>query len=84
MPKKRIENLITDLHEKFAGELTSPEQQKLMLDLRNHTHAMEEAEPIDPSFEDTLTILLEDIELDHPQAAAILREVMDTLKNIGI
>ena len=84
MPQEKISNLITDLHERFGDDLSSPEQQALMQALQSHAHDLGAAEPVDPSFQETLNLLMEEVEIEHPQAAAILREVMDALKNMGI
>jgi hypothetical protein len=40
MPKAKITNLLTSLHDRFGDDLTSPQQQQLMEDLRNHVHKM--------------------------------------------
>ena len=84
MTKQIIQNLISDLHNRFGDDLTSSQQLELMEKLRNHAHAMNQDAPVDPDFEETLTLLLEDLEIQHPQAAGIIREVMATLGNMGI
>ena len=84
MSKVTIEHLMTSLHERFGDDLASPQQQQLIESLRQHMHDLNESEPVDPGFQETLGALLEDVEQQHPQAAAILREVMETLKNMGI
>ncbi|MGH1487095.1 MAG: DUF4404 family protein [Cellvibrionaceae bacterium] len=84
MSKIAIENLIGSLHERFGDNLTSPQQQQLMESLQRHVHDLNDSDPIDPDFQETLGILLEDVELQHPQAAGIIRELMEALKNMGI
>lgn len=84
MPKQTLKTLISTLHDRFGDDLTSPQQQQLIKALENHIHAKNASAPLDPSVQETLGLLLEDVEVQHPQAAAIIREVMETLKNMGI
>lgn len=84
MPKQKAEHLITDLHERFADDLTSPEQQALLEQVKLHIHNMNEAEPADPTFLDTIEQLVAEIEVEHPTAASILEQVLNTLKNMGV
>ena len=84
MPKVKIANLLTSLHDRFGDDLTSPQQQQLMADLQNHMHKWGEEEPVDPDFQETVNVLLENIEEQHPKAAIVVREIMAVLKNIGV
>ena len=84
MPKAKITNLITSLHERFGDDLTSPQQQQLMKGLKSHIHQWDEKEPVDPNIQETINLLLEDIEKQHPKAAAVVREIMHVLENIGV
>ena len=84
MPKQKAEHLITDLHERFADDLTSPEQIALLEQVKSHIHNMNEADPADPTFLDTVERLVAEIEVEHPTAASILEQVLSTLKNIGV
>lgn len=84
MPKLKAEHLITDLHERFADDLTSPEQIALLEQVKLHIHNMNEAEPADSTFLDTVEHLVAEIEVEHPVAASILEQVLSTLKNIGV
>lgn len=84
MPKQKAEHLITDLHERFADDLTSPEQIALLEQVKSHIHNMNEAGPADPTFLDTVERLVAEIEVEHPTAASILEQLLSTLKNIGV
>jgi len=84
MPKQAVQTLMTDLHERFADELTSPQQQALMEQVQSHIHNMDDAEQADPSFLDTVELLVADVEVDHPNAAAVLSQILETLKNMGV
>jgi|TARA_R110001599_G_scaffold11253_1_gene53814 hypothetical protein len=84
MPKQKAEHLITDLHERFADDLTSPEQIALLAKVKSHIHNMNEAGPADPTFLDTVERLVAEIEVEHPTAASILEQLLSTLKNIGV
>lgn len=84
MPKEKIAHLISDLHDRFGDDLTSSQQQILMEQVKNHAHEMNETEPADPSFLEAVEQFVAEVEVEHPRAAAILEQVLDTLKNIGI
>ena len=84
MTKQTLQNLISNLHDQFGDDETSTQQQQLMQALESHIHGMDEAAPVDPNIQETLTLLVEDVEERHPQSAAIIREVMEALKNMGI
>ncbi len=84
MPKQQLENLIGSLHEQFGDDLTSPQQQQLMQQMQSHLHNFDEPEPGDPNFTETVELLLEDIEEQHPKAAAVVREILEVLGNIGV
>lgn len=84
MPKQQAEHLITDLHERFADDITSPEQLALLEQVKIHIHNMNEEEPADPSFLDSVEQLVAEIKVEHPTAASVLEQLLNTLKNIGI
>ena len=84
MPKQKAEHLITDLHERFADELVSPEQSALLEQVKSHIHNMDESVPVDPTFLETVEQLVAELEVEHPTAASILEQLINTLKNIGI
>jgi len=84
MPKQTLQNLISSLHDQFGDDETSPQQQQLMQDLESHIHGINEAAPVDPNIQETLTHLLDEVEVRNPKSAALIREVMDALKNMGI
>jgi predicted DNA-binding transcriptional regulator YafY len=84
MPNKKIENLMSELHGLFGSDMPSPQQQKLLEDLQAHIHSSLEPDPLDPSLTETAEMLVESIEQEHPRAVAIIRDILDTLKNIGV
>lgn len=84
MPKEKISNLMSELHELFGTTEPSARQQKLMADLDRHMHNIDEAEPADPTPLETAELMLDDLGTDHPRTSAVLRELLDTLRNIGV
>jgi hypothetical protein len=84
MPRATLENLMSNLHERFGDQLTSVEQQQLLAKMQQHIHNMDQHEQVDPDFEETVNILLQDIESEHPQAAAIARSIIEVLQNMGV
>lgn len=84
MPRQHLENLITRLHQEFSPGQTSPEQQRLLAELQLHLHNSSEPTPTDLTPADTANLLLETLEEEHPQAAGIVREIIETLGRLGI
>ena len=84
MPREKLQNLITHLHDTFGDDLTSSQQAQLMQQMRNHIHDMGEEDPVEPGMMETAELLLEDIEEQHPAAATVVREIIEVLGNIGI
>ncbi len=84
MPKEKALALISDLHDRFGNDLTSPEQSNLMQQLESHIHELGEEEPVEPSFVEAVEMYVTEIEEEHPKAAVVVRQILDTLKNIGV
>lgn len=84
MPKEQAKALITEWHEKFAADNTSSQQEDLMMRVNAHIHELGEAEPVDPTLLDAVELYLTEIEAEHPQGAAVVRQLLETLKNIGV
>ncbi|MCC7516695.1 MAG: DUF4404 family protein [Pseudomonadales bacterium] len=81
MPKQQLENLMTRLHDAFASTEVSPQQQQLLDDLYLH---LETGNNANTSLKDSANLVLEELEIDHPKAAVILREVIETLGRLGL
>lgn len=84
MPKEQAKALITELHDKFGDDITSGQQQDLMMRLNAHIHELGEKDPVDPTMMDAVELYLNELENDHPQAATVVKQLLDTMKNIGI
>ncbi len=83
MPKQQIEGLLTQLHEKFADSNTSPQQEAMLAQLQSQLTDWEGRKP-SGNFTETAELLLQEIEEEHPKAAGIIREIINTLGNIGV
>ena len=84
MPKARIENLMTELHERFGEQQMSAEQQHLLSELQARVHDVSEGSVKEPTPLETIQLMIEDLGDNHPNVSALLRELLDTLKNIGV
>jgi len=84
MPKQQAQLLISDLHERFGDDLTSPQQQALMSQLKSHIHNMDESDPVEPGILETIEVFISEIESEHPNAASVVAKILETLKNIGV
>ncbi len=83
MPKQHIEGLLTQLHEKFADGDTSPQQEAMLAQMQSQLAEWEGPKP-SGDFTETAELLLQEIEDEHPKAARIIREIINTLGNIGV
>jgi len=84
MPKQKAQALISDLHDRFGDDLTSPQQRELMSKLQSHIHNMDEKEPVEPGFLEALEVFITEIEDEHPRAATVVGQILETLRNIGV
>jgi hypothetical protein len=84
MPKQKIKSLFQHLRDHLPeGEASA--QQKVLLDqIQYHVHNIDQPDPLDPTFRESLEALINDIESDHPKSAAIARNLLETLAAIGI
>jgi hypothetical protein len=83
MPQEKIQNLMTELHEHFADAEPSPEQQALLQEFERRVTsddtAYSEFMPLE-----TLELLIDEMAEQHPRTAAVMQELLTTLKNIGV
>lgn len=84
MPKQKAIALITELHERFADEEESAQQKRLLTELEQHIHGLDEQEPPEPGMLDALEVLVTDAEVKHPAIAGVMRNLLETLRNIGV
>jgi hypothetical protein len=84
MPIDNLKALIINLHDSFGDDETSPQQQQLMQQLQIYVHDIDTAEPVPPGLIESAEILLEEMEEGYPKTAAIIRQVINTLGNIGV
>ncbi len=85
MAQEKIRNLISQLHDLYwEDKTTSAQQQRLLQELEWRAHPEGTDEPEEPMPRETMEMLIEEMEAEHPKTARVMRELMETLKNIGI
>ncbi|MBC6904572.1 DUF4404 family protein [Saccharophagus sp. K07] len=84
MATTKLENLMTELHERFGEVEPSPQQQQLLEDLQQRIHNVSAGGAAEPTPLDTIEVMIESLGEKHPNVTALLRELLDTLKNIGV
>ncbi len=84
MPKKKIEGLISDLHEKLSASDSSPQQDLLLAQLQAQLDSWEGPKPANGDIKDTAEELLEELEERHPKAARIAMEILESLGHLGL
>ena len=84
MPMDNLKTLISDLHDSFGDDETSSQQQQLMQQLQMYVHDIGTAEPVPPGLVESAEILLDEVEEDYPQTAAIIKQIINVLGNMGI
>lgn len=83
-PDRQLDLLIGRLHELFADEGESDAQKRLMQELERHTHSPEDGAVVDPRPIETLETMLGEYEEEHPQVSAVLGQIINALKNMGL
>lgn len=84
MPKQQLTSLFQRLRDHFPEGEASAQQKMLMEQIAYHLHDEQSPDPVDPSIRDSVELLIEDIEADHPKSAAIARNILETLAAIGV
>lgn len=85
MAQHTMRNLITQMHNMFGDDRPSEQQKHLMEQLELHTHPKGTRDQYgEPVPLDTLELLVEDMAAEHPRTAGVMRELLNTLKNIGV
>lgn len=85
MPQQKAQHLISQLHELYGDDQPSEQQKRLMEQLELHVHPKGTKDQFgEPVPLDTLGYLVEEMEAEHPRTAAVMRELLETLKNIGV
>ena len=84
MPRQKLQNLLTDLHEALGESGPSSEQMDLLDSVQRFAHAEGEVTPEEPDLLDALELWVEEQREDHPRAAGIVDQIIKTLSDIGI
>lgn len=84
MPERELKSLFERLREHLPDGEASAQQRMLMEQIAYHLHDQDKPDPTDPSLRDSIELLIEELEADHPTSAAIARNILETLGNIGI
>ena len=84
MPKQELKSLFQHLRDHLPEGETSAQQKMLMDQIAYHLHDENSPDPVDPTLRDSVEMLIEDIEVDHPKSASIARNILETLAAIGV
>lgn len=84
MSRQEAESLMIELHELFGRGETTPQQEQLMRNLEQHIHAEGEPEVDRLDLVESLEVMVEDLEAEHPRTAGVMREIVQVLRNIGV
>lgn len=83
MSQAKVIELISTLNDSFGSTEPSAEQQALLQAVNLHIHNAEQ-DAFNPSLIETLELLADEIQDEHPQLAAIAQETLRLLGNMGI
>jgi hypothetical protein len=83
MPKQHIEGLIGQLHDKFADSDTSPQQEEMIAQMESQLAEWEGPKP-PRDVRETAELLMQEVKDEHPTAARLVQEIINTLTNIGV
>lgn len=84
MASPHIEGVIQNLHRKFAGSETSPQQEELLRKLQSQLIDWEGLRPAGDDPTVTAELLAAELEEEHPHLSGVVRELIAELGRIGI
>lgn len=84
MPKEKIENLITELHEKLTAVDSSQQQELLLAQLQAQLDSWEGPTPANGDIKDIVEELFHELEEKHPKTARITLEILENLGHLGL
>ncbi|MGB5811152.1 MAG: DUF4404 family protein [Polyangiales bacterium] len=90
MPRQRLQDALSILHEQLEAseELGEEDRAALVEAMKDIRHALSSPEAADEDPEGALSArvygLIEELETTHPKFAEILRNVSESLANLGI
>jgi len=80
MSQTEIKNLLTQLHDSFAGNAPSPQVGELITKMQQHV----QTSTIAPEISDTASDLLVEIESENPAATTVVLNIIELLDKMGI
>ncbi len=83
MPISEITGTFEKLREAMEGAGISQAQKDLLAKVEYHIHVVGDPDPSEPNFQQVMEMLVEDLEVDHPQSAALGKKILETLSNMG-
>lgn len=83
MPRQKIKGLISQLHEKLGDDQTSPEQALMLAQMQSQLDSWEGPKPADGNLVNLAEELISDIEEKHPKATQVVREIIESLRQLG-
>lgn len=84
MPKDQLHEMLNRLRETMDEGKPSPQAVELLNKVAYHIHNEGEPDPEEPTLKESIEMLIEDLSVDHPRSAAVARNILESLANMGI
>ncbi|MCH8530746.1 MAG: DUF4404 family protein [Saccharospirillum sp.] len=84
MPKDQLHEMLNRLRETMDEGKPSPQAVELLNKVEYHIHNEGEPDPEEPTLKESIEMLVEDLSVDHPRSAAVARNILESLANMGI
>ncbi len=84
MPITKVNNLMISLHDTFGDDRVSPEQERLLAEVNQKLDHWEQRDDGPTSLLETVELLLTQLEEQHPKGAAVAKEIVNILRDIGV
>lgn len=84
MPEKELDSLVQRLREHLPESGMSEQQQRLLNQVQYHIHETEKPDQADINLRQSVELLINEIEADHPQGVAVAKKILEALAAIGI
>lgn len=84
MPKEKVLGLFEEIRDAMDDGKVSAQQQMLIDKVEYHIHNIGSPDPEEPNFRQSVEMLVEDLEVDHPKAAIMAKTLLEVLTGMGI
>lgn len=84
MSQQELGNLLTQLRSHLPEDQISTQQRQLLDKIQYHIHDEDEPDPEEPSLKQSVEMLVDELEADHPVGVSAAKKILEALNAMGI